>query len=190
VGKFTTCDFNTDIFDRHLSHLKGGYCLFLEIGTFEGRSTEYLLKNWPESVVITIDPCTPYPIPGYEDYIAEDQETTIRQNLYSYLRDRRCEFRCDYSRNVLPQLHANEYDCIFIDGDHRMQSVYNDSVMSWPLLKVGGIMIFDDYNWLPKGYNGPFNNNCPHLGIDKFLAETPNHTVLQKDYVVAVRKEA
>jgi hypothetical protein len=33
------------------------------------------------------------------------------------------------------------------DGSHRARDVLEDAVLSWPLLKVGGIMLFDDYLW-------------------------------------------
>jgi len=41
----------------------------------------------------------------------------------------------------------NTYDFIYIDADHVASSVLSDAELSWPLLKTGGIMAFDDYAW-------------------------------------------
>ena len=52
-----------------------------------------------------------------------------------------------YSQNELKKLNKNYYDFIYIDGDHTNEGVFIDSVLSFPLLKNGGIIIFDDYLW-------------------------------------------
>jgi predicted O-methyltransferase YrrM len=39
------------------------------------------------------------------------------------------------------------YDFIYIDADHTAVSVLMDAELSWPLLKSGGVMAFDDYTW-------------------------------------------
>ena len=37
------------------------------------------------------------------------------------------------------------YDVIMVDGDHRYKAALTDIINFWELLKVGGIMIIDDY---------------------------------------------
>lgn len=39
------------------------------------------------------------------------------------------------------------YDLIYVDGDHHAEAVYLDLVLSWEILKSGGILAGDDYNW-------------------------------------------
>lgn len=41
----------------------------------------------------------------------------------------------------------NLFDFIYIDGSHVAKDVLTDACMAWPLLKQGGIMVFDDYLW-------------------------------------------
>jgi predicted O-methyltransferase YrrM len=41
----------------------------------------------------------------------------------------------------------DSYDFIYVDADHTAVSVLLDAELSWPLLKSGGIMAFDDYTW-------------------------------------------
>ena len=52
------------------------------------------------------------------------------------------------------------YDIVYIDGWHSAFGAMADGVMSWPLLKVGGVMIFDDYLWVPPKLGPP-----PRLGL-------------------------
>ena len=58
-----------------------------------------------------------------------------------------------------------QFDIIFIDASHEARDVMSDAVLSFPLLKEGGILIFDDYTWRklqPNWY-------CPKPAIDAFL---------------------
>ena len=43
-----------------------------------------------------------------------------------------------------------EYDYIYIDGSHMPKWVLIDAVLSWDLLKKGGLMIFDDYKHIEE----------------------------------------
>ena len=48
------------------------------------------------------------------------------------------------SINILPELEANKYDLIFIDGSHHYLDVLNDITESERLLRLGGIICGDD----------------------------------------------
>ncbi len=39
------------------------------------------------------------------------------------------------------------YDFVYVDGSHRASDVLTDAVLAWPLLKAGGLLIFDDDGW-------------------------------------------
>ena len=71
------------------------------------------------------------------------------------------------SRKSLKELALSnfKYDFIYIDGDHLSASVLEDGVLSFPLLKVNGIMCFDDY-----GANSKTTDlDKPYSGINAFL---------------------
>ena len=73
--------------------------------------------------------------------------------------------RKGYSQDVLRTLEADAYEFIYIDGCHLASCAMTDMVMSWELLKDGGIMIIDDYNWsLAK----PATER-PKLAVDAFI---------------------
>ena len=63
------------------------------------------------------------------------------------------------------QERSNLFNFIYIDADHTTVGVLMDAELSWPLLKKGGIMAFDDYTW---GAHLPPHKR-PKLGIDLFL---------------------
>jgi len=108
----------------------------LEIGAFEGRTTKYLALKY--QAVDVIDPWEDYwDIPNaseaYDRFIHNTKEFKDIINVYR-----------DTSENVLPTL-TEKYDLIYIDGDHKLESVYNDIKMSCDLLSDNGVIIVDDY---------------------------------------------
>lgn len=53
-----------------------------------------------------------------------------------------------------------------MDGSHLAPDVLSDAVLAWNLLKPGGILAFDDYEWKCGGT--PLH--CPQAGIDAFAS--------------------
>ncbi len=64
------------------------------------------------------------------------------------------------SINAFDSLKKYKFDLIYIDGDHRPDSVYIDAINSFELCKSNGFILFDDYDWNDTG-----------VGIDRFLNE-------------------
>ena len=62
------------------------------------------------------------------------------------------------------------YDLVYIDGSHLAPDVLCDAVLGFRLLKVGGVMIFDDYNWHEGLPNGIDLTRCPKPAIDAFTS--------------------
>jgi predicted O-methyltransferase YrrM len=60
----------------------------------------------------------------------------------------------------------DQYDCIYIDGDHHAKAVLQDCILSFPLLRKGGLLILDDYTWAPHVGASPLDS--PKYGIDVF----------------------
>jgi predicted O-methyltransferase YrrM len=89
------------------------------------------------------------------------------------------------SEAVLLDLESASYDAIYVDGSHRAVNVIMDAVLSWRLLKPGGVLIFDDYRWHPERPAW----ERPQLAVDLFLSLVGTHAViLHKAYQVIVRK--
>jgi predicted O-methyltransferase YrrM len=182
--KFTE---NTDWFTPHISlftkmlnNYKDLPYHFLEIGTFEGRSTLWMLENiliHSESTITCIDKwdCT------HENY--ENVYVNFIHNMLVGGFMDRIEFYKMESNTALklPQILSKKYDFIYIDANHSTPHPLEDAVLSFPLLKTNGILAFDDYLWdVDKSIT-----KC----IDSFLlCYEPFIKIIHKGYQVWIKR--
>ena len=137
---------------------------YLEIGTFYGAnvlSVEKTYANHPNSVLYCVDPWSDYE--EYPEY--KNQQSSIYSTFISNISktDNSEKFivKRGFSNEVVPTLKDNQFDIIYIDGNHEPEYVLEDAVLCFRKLKPGGYMIFDDYGW-----GGP---DLTKRGIDGFL---------------------
>lgn len=150
--------------DRQLPHH------VIEIGAFEGQST-----CWLSEVLIGTDHSSITVIDPFLGSVEHDLSQT--HNLYEKFkantsklgRSSRISALRSYSSDALPELICQKIqaDFIYIDGSHIARDVLADAVLCWPLLKAGGIMIFDDYEW-PTCTEDLLMH--PKTGIDAFMS--------------------
>ena len=185
VMKFSEHSFTEDyVFDRlplwtqYLSELSGKEDIhLLEVGSYEGRSAIWFLEHiltHPSSRITCIDP-----------FFSRMAEIRFDHNLkVSGCSDRVTKIKAR-SQEALKHLREDNYAVIYIDGSHNASDVRADALLSWSLLKRGGILIFDDYLWnleLPV-------EDRPKKAIDNFLSDFRSHLeILHKGYQVIVRK--
>ncbi len=80
-----------------------------------------------------------------------------------------------------------QFDLAYIDGSHMRDDVAADSTHTWPLVRPGGIVIWDDYTWSPSAPP----EERPQPAIDAFLAaHEGQYRLLAKGLQVIVRKLA
>lgn len=124
---------------------------FLEVGSFEGRSTVWIVENMMErdGNITCIDTWE-----GGEEHGAEDMGTVeerFMRNMHVLQTKKACGLSVRKGKSVdeLAGCIAAEetYDFIYIDGSHIAKDVLTDACMAWSLLKPKGIMVFDDYMW-------------------------------------------
>ncbi|CAG8747111.1 20604_t:CDS:2 [Cetraspora pellucida] len=170
--------------EKNLFYLKNQKINVLEIGAFEGRSTTWILEELfknPESKLITIDIFL-------KIFPDNDNETTFHENIKKTRKENQIEVIKSKSFNTLIKLnHENKlkFDFIYIDGSHESHDVLSDAVLSWNLLKEGGIMILDDYEW--DFFEEEYLN--PRIAIDSFLrCYQAQIEIIDKYYQVAIRK--
>lgn len=55
--------------------------------------------------------------------------------------------RRGHTATVLPELGREgfEFDFCYIDASHAPEDVLRDAILAWPLMKSGGVIMFDDY---------------------------------------------
>lgn len=69
------------------------------------------------------------------------------------------------SEDEVPKL-TGLFDGVYLDGLHLAFNVLQDVVMTWNKLKIGGLMIFDDYLW---GHLQLDRSIVTKDGVDAFL---------------------
>lgn len=170
---------NANRWHAALSHLIGAPGIrALEVGTYEGRSAIWFLENiltHPSSSITCID-IFDGPYAKTFDYNVAPFGARVKK------------IRAP-SQIGLRNLELSSYDFVYIDGSHAAKDVLLDAMLAWDLVKLGGIIIFDDYGW--AGLNEKFSGEAftPRIAIDAFLhVLDPYIEVVQKDYQVIVRK--
>lgn len=184
----TWFDGSIELWVELLSPLKalGRPVEMLEVGSWEGRSTLFLLGYFPEGKLTAVDTweggVEHKHLPGLDAL-----EQRFDRNVAAF-RERLVK-RKGLSSIVLAELAAIEkerFDFIFIDGSHFADDVMVDAVMAWQLLRSGGILVFDDYLWRNERYGWKRN---PAQAINLFLRLIRgDFTLLHAGHQLAIRK--
>ena len=175
-------NFTTDWFSHNISNFEKCLALvperkrFLEIGAYEGRSTCWLIQHMENyGTIYSIDPFPNMP-ETEERFMQNTREAIKGTNIISVLIK-------NTSYNALAKLidQKQEFDFIYIDGNHAHEVVITDACMAWGLLRQGGVMLFDDYEYPEEP------TKC---GIDGFLMGfVGKYDLLLKNYQLAVVKK-
>ena len=115
----------------------------LEIGSFEGMSSYFLLNHFVNSKIDCV-----------ETFLGSDEhkkidfsiiEKNFNYNLNGYV-NRYNLFKMT-SKNFFSKKHFgnNFYDLVYIDGSHFKDDVLFDAINSFERLNMNGLMIFDDF---------------------------------------------
>jgi predicted O-methyltransferase YrrM len=154
----------------------------LEIGSYEGASTCYLIEKLAISKEIELH-CVDTWEGGIEHKKAgafeakmSDVEKRFHHNtklaISKVEKTVQLVLHKEFSDVALSKLIAEGrqgyFDFIYVDGSHQAPDVLCDALLSFRLLKNNGVIAFDDYLWqeqLPYGAN-PIR--CPKLAIDAF----------------------
>jgi len=132
----------------------------LEIGSWEGRSTLFLLTYFTKGHLTAVDTWAAH-TEGYE-YKATSDSLDIEARFDSNVAPcaARLTKRKGSSLNVLPQLlgEQQEFDVIYVDGSHFADDILADGITAWRMLKQGGILIFDDFlaSFYPRARANPW----------------------------------
>lgn len=123
---------------------------YLEIGVGEGHSMRWVLENLKPTEAIGIDPYIPKKRKEAHAYVRH--ERNMEANLAEWIENGTLTLIRKQSIDVLPKwLHSDlsdgeKFDLIYVDGDHQCFPCLMDCVLCWPFVRVGGIMIMDDYD--------------------------------------------
>ena len=165
---------NIPIWQQHLQQFAGiPEFKVVEIGSFQGMSACWLLDNiltHPRAQITCIDL-----------YFQEHFKGNIAKTGAG---DRVIPLE-GYSQDLLVDLNSEYYDIAYVDGCHKPSSALQDAILSWRLVKVGGLMIFDDYEFTFP--DSPEQDT--KIGIDLFLEMFASQLeVVHKGYQLIVKK--
>lgn len=156
----------------------------LELGTFKGDSAQWFLDN------IFTDPSSQYycvdTFEGSIEHKVAEIDCTANEKITR-------EKLAGYSNVFINKAYSNDFlvnaaidfDFIYVDAAHDAMNVLRDAVLSFEILKPGGIMVFDDYSWRVM----PRDIDCPKMAVDAFVACYADHIAfLGKGSQYAIRK--
>lgn len=155
----------------------------LEIGSFEGRSAVWLLENvltHPTSRMVCVD------------LFGDGYSQLFDQNISASGAADRVEKLAGPSGVVLRRLPPEPtFDFIYVDGSHQAFDTLEDAVLSWRLLRPGGVMTFDDYEMAAHQLAAFSSPARPDIGIDAFLNVVADRLeIVHKGFQITVRKKA
>ena len=149
----------------------------LEIGSYEGRSTVFIAETIAKTndlEIYCVDTWTGSFEHGSDHEFEKiearfDKNISVVKKLFpNGLRIHKLKMASIEACSALIK-EQKEFDFVYIDGSHNAADVLADAVLSFFLLKPGGLMIFDDYLWT-YGFQVSGNIlNIPKLGIDAFV---------------------
>jgi len=155
---FTGNYLQVELWRKHFRRFRKQPVHFLEVGTFEGRTAIWFLNNiltHPQATITCVDPFVR----------GKGREAVFDRNIQRSGHASRVTKIAGYSTEVLRTLPLDHFHIVYIDGDHTAPAVLTDAVMAWPLLRLNGVMFFDDYPWA----GGRTRYDRPQLAIDAFL---------------------
>ena len=174
-------------FDEFLSEFKDKPCMFLEIGSFEGMSTIWMLENIlteESSQIFCIDAWAEWTGDAFVRFVSNMNKTGLKDKVHIVKGDSSEELR------VFPKEY---FDFIYIDGNHDEKAVIKDAIGSFRILKKGGIIAFDDYLLGISYPNSPGSkamNGSTKKAIDYFLDVFQDELeIIHKDYQVWIKKK-
>jgi len=157
----------------------------LEIGSWEGLSSYFILHILPHAHLTCVDTWA-----GSDEHEGDEVLNTIESNFDSNLQpynERLTKFKGTSFNFFNTQNERGKFDLIYIDGSHHCDDVVIDAIKGFELLKVGGIMIFDDYFW--RFYKRDMDN--PAGAINSFLnLKKGSYKIVSVYYQLIIEKTA
>lgn len=147
---------------------------WLELGSHEGRSAVWVAEKTGGEVVC-VDLWNSKEVEQRFDANTKGRVTKFKGLVSDYL--------------AAAIARKERFDAVYIDADHDGCATLQSAVLSWMVLRTGGILIFDDYRYeVPQKWS--IGKIDTHFGIDAFLtAYCLRMRVLHRAAQVICRKE-
>lgn len=160
----------------------------LEIGSWEGLSGHFTVSTLPNLQLVCVDTWE-----GSDEHKTEDDtlsenykniELFFDSNLAAY-QDQITKYKGTSFSYFEHHFSPNHFDLIYVDGSHYVDDVMIDALKCFQMLKIGGVMIFDDYLW--QYYKQHINN--PASAINTFLRlKKGSYKIILVNYQLVIEK--
>ncbi|HEY8572094.1 class I SAM-dependent methyltransferase [Phenylobacterium sp.] len=152
--------------------------VMLEIGAYEGRTGCFLIDT-----VATKRPVEMHCVDTWAGGVEHDRaamgeverrfDANLAKAVASAAHPVAFHKHKGLSHEVLVRLLADgrggSFDLIYVDGSHQAPDVLTDAVLAFQLLRVDGLLIFDDYLWFHEAHGQQDHYNMPKPAIDAFV---------------------
>ena len=149
----------------------------LQVGCYEGRCTSFLVETCSGPDLLSLycvdtwqgsADLSPERMKGVEQRFDQNVALAI-QRAQGPVRVTKLSAPSRAALATLIATGCKPFDLVYVDGSHTAPDVLLDAVLSFQLIRIGGVMIFDDYLWSmePPQYADPLNT--PRLAIDTFV---------------------
>ena len=163
--------------------LKNKELEFLEIGSFEGRTSCFFLSNFKKIHLTCVDTFKPF-------HELQDNNDAKFNNVFENFKKNTLGFseRLTIEKeksSVFFIKNKKEFDLIYIDGSHEYEDVKNDAEAAFKIIKNNGIIIFDDFLWHIKQN---MKSSITYAIIEFLHKNKKNLKILHSNYQIIVQK--
>lgn len=149
---------------------------YLEIGAFEGRSAVFMIESCAPNGTFEIA-CIDTWAGGFEHDLASmaavearfDRNMARARAKHDFVLSKMKSDSTLALAQLLSQGAANSFDVVYVDASHEAANVLADAILAFRLVRVGGILIFDDYLWRAAEPRRQDLLDSPKLGVDAFV---------------------
>lgn len=128
--------------------LKGGVCL--EIGVYDGVFSERILRITRPTQLVLVDPWAAENNTGSKVDPQSAHDARYAHVLSAFAEERTSgvvKIIRSTSDEALESLKTQQFDFVYIDGDHSYEQVLKDLRNYFPLVRSGGLLAGDDYHY-------------------------------------------
>lgn len=159
----------------------------LEVGSWQGLSAVFLLHHFERAKLTCVDTwegADEHKSDSAKSEVLKKIEQTFDSNLSGY-KDRLIKYKGTSYQYFNDNFDNDKFDLIYIDGSHHSDDVVVDAIKAFEMLKVNGLLIFDDYFW--KHYARNLDNPCG--AINAFMRlKCRQLEIISFNYQLIIRK--
>lgn len=164
----------------------------VEVGVLKGEFSNFILSNWAGEKLYLIDAWRQFLETEYDDFANIDHNGQLNNFAHTFMSVYKFKERAviirDLSVSASKLFTDKSLDFVYLDAAHDYKSVVVDLKAWWPKIKLGGLMMGDDY---VRGYEmagrvinfGVIEAVNEFFGKDKInLTETIENEIIAPDW--------